>query len=564
MLLHLYIENLILIDRLEIDINDGLNIISGETGSGKSIIFDAINFVIGDKFNKDIIRTGKEKTVVKAVFMIDSDAQKDKLLDYGIDLEDDTVIVERDMNLNNRSSCRINGRPTSLNVIKDLRKLMIDVHNQHEHQGLLDESSHIEFLDNFIGDPIKLLKKECSSTYWDLKSTEQEIYKIEQDAKERERNIDLFKYEIDEIDNADLKIGEEEDLVNRKNILSNSQKIYDVLNESYVKLDQPEGYAESIIDSLRQIVSNLNSISSIDKKLEDLSKSVEDAFYLLEENKSNIRSYIDSIEFDENSLEYVIDRIDIINKLKRKYGQSIEEILSYRDTINNKLSKLLNFNEEVEELNIKKDKLKNGLEEICEKINSIRQHQSSELERAIKTQLDELDMKNIEFKVTIEKCEATPKGYDKVEFMISTNVGEPLRSLSKIVSGGELSRIMLAMKIVLSKVDAVSTLLFDEIDSGISGKAAWAVAQKMAILAKQKQILCITHLPQIASMADQHVVVEKVVKENNTFSNIKKLTSVNQTQEIARLLDGLNYNSMSINHADQMIKSSQEFKAKIN
>lgn len=558
MLLQLHIKNFALIDNVNIDFSNGLNILTGETGAGKSILIDSVNFVLGEKQSKDIIRTDEEFAYVEAVFE-SSDEINDILNLNGIE-SDDILIISREINLNGRTVSRINNRTVTVNLLKQISSLLIDIHGQHEHQSLLNENSYIDILDSFCGDEFKEVKYEFKDIYNKVREIEKEIEKLEENEEYKLKRMDLLKYQIQEISEADLKNGEDEELIKRRNILSNSEKIYSSLSLIYSELYGGEN-RECAYDKIGTSISNIESVEKYDEKLKDIRCSMEDVYYKLEDIIDIIRDYKDSLEFDSEELERIESRLDLINNLKRKYGNSIESIQSYLIKIKEEYS-LIERNEEIIEKNKKElERLNIKLYELTDKITNERKQTALKLEKLIENELKYLGMEKALFKIVIDKKnKITDNGNDDVLFTMTANPGEPLKPLNKVASGGEMSRIMLAIKTVIADIDKIPTLIFDEIDTGISGRTAQCVAEKMSGISNSHQILCVTHLPQIASMADVHFKIEKNVNEEKTFTKVYKLDDNEKIEELSRMLSGAQVTKITRSHAKEMIELAQNFK----
>ncbi len=560
MLLELEIKDFALIDKLNISFNKGLNILTGETGAGKSIIIDAVNMAIGERADRSFIRSGCDKCMVQAIFSVENSSGIDTILkQYGIEIDEDdhsTLIITREIHLNGRSTCRINGVIVTQTVLKSVTQKLIDIHGQHEHQSLLNSNFHIDMLDSYGGIEVLNLVNCVSSLYQELHILKKKLNTICFDEMERERKIDLIKFQIDEIESAKLISGEEEELKKQKSILSNSEKIYQALSNIYETL-HGENLDSSVLDKISNSVNAVNSISFLDDQFVCFKETFEEVQYKLEDVSRDIRRYIDEIDFDPKILEEIEIRLDIVNTLKRKYGNTVEEVLEYKEKIQSELWEFENNDEEITKLKEQIDCKYNELSKKSIELSSLRKVVASDFENKLTEILLSLNMGKVQFKVSFnnEQNKFTSKGMDQIEFMISTNLGEPLKPLSKIASGGEMSRIMLAFKTILANVDNIPTLIFDEIDTGISGRTAQIIGEKLYDIANHHQIICITHLPQIATMADHHYLIEKVEIENNVKTVVEKLEKSRQIEELGRLLDG-ELTDITIKHAAEMIKQA--------
>ncbi|MGF7399522.1 DNA repair protein RecN [Thermoanaerobacterium thermosaccharolyticum] len=567
MILALSIKNIALIEEAEIKFEDGLNILTGETGAGKSIVIDSMMLLLGGRANKDIIRNGTQKATVEGIFLINShrDLIHNILDEAGIEYEeDDTLIISRDITENGRNYCRVNGRIVSLSFLNKLGTYLVDILGQHEHQFLLDNSKHMSILDNFQDKDFFRIKNMIEDLLEKYNSLNNKLKEFNLDDKEKISRIDLLKYQINEIESANIKPGEEDDLIEKRNILMNSEKLFNYMNESYSLLYKGIGDNASIIDTLSTVLKNLDTSFRIDKKLEKLKDMVESVLYTLEDCSLQIRDYVENIDFNADNLNEIEKRLDLLNNLKRKYGRTIEEIIKYKEEKNDELLKLLNAEKEINKLNEEKEKIMAKIKELSDELHLKRRNVADFLEKKISTVLSELNMPNTIFKVDIRKKDVpNENGMDDVEFLISTNIGEPLKPLEKIASGGELSRIMLALKTILADFDGISTLIFDEVDTGISGKAAQAVAEKIALISRNHQVICVTHLPQITSMADAHYKITKEVNKDKTYIKIEKLNYEGKIKELSRIISGSIMTDTTYNHSKELIDLAQKYKNSI-
>jgi len=567
MILALSIKNIALIEEAEIKFEDGLNILTGETGAGKSIVIDSMMLLLGGRANKDIIRNGTQKATVEGIFLINShrDLIHNILDEAGIEYEeDDTLIISRDITENGRNYCRVNGRIVSLSFLNKLGTYLVDILGQHEHQFLLDNSKHMSILDNFQDKDFFRIKNMIKDLLEKYNSLNNKLKEFNLDDKEKISRIDLLKYQINEIESANIMPGEEDDLIEKRNILMNSEKLFNYMNESYSLLYKGIEDNTSIVDRLSTVLKNLDTSFRIDKKLEKLKDMVESVLYTLEDCSLQIRDYVENIDFNADNLNEIEKRLDLLNNLKRKYGRTIEEIIKYKEEKNNELLKLLNAEKEINKLNEEKEKIMAKIKELSDELHLKRRNVADFLEKKISTVLSELNMPNTIFKVDIRKKDVpNENGMDDVEFLISTNIGEPLKPLEKIASGGELSRIMLALKTILADFDGISTLIFDEVDTGISGKAAQAVAEKIALISRNHQVICVTHLPQITSMADAHYKITKEVNKDKTYIKIEKLNYEGKIKELSRIISGSIMTDTTYNHSKELIDLAQKYKNSI-
>ncbi|UMZ73942.1 DNA repair protein RecN [Natranaerofaba carboxydovora] len=560
MLLHLEIKNFALIDNLEIEPGPGLNILTGETGAGKTIILDALGLILGDRASTEMVRQGKDKALIQGIFSLTDEIGEDNynniinfFNEIGVEFDkNDDLIISREIT-NNKSILRINGTATTISNLRKVTNGLVDIHGQHQHQSLLNEKNHLDILDAYGGKEILKDRNDFKEKYFEREKKQKELKELKGDPKERERRIDLLKFQLDEIESADLKPGEEEELQKTKKKLLNFERLKSGIYKAYDTIYQGETET-SVTDKLGVVLEDLNELKEMDDSLTTLVKEIETALIHLEEASQELGTYYNDIELEPEELHDIEERIDKINDLKRKYGNNIDEILNYKEEIIKEIEWLENSRSKAQKIEKEIIQLDDILKEKAEQLNEKRKHVSKLLAKDISKELMELAMEKVQFEVSIKETSLNPKGSDKVEFLISPNPGEPLKPLSKIASGGELARIMLALKTVLSKVDNIRTLIFDEIDTGISGKAAQKVGIKLENLSKEKQILCVTHLPQIAAKADRHFNIYKEESSNKTFTNIIELEEDKKIQEIARMLDGSSPSEISLSHAKKMLK----------
>lgn len=555
MLERLHIKNIAVIDEAEIEFNSGFNVLTGETGAGKSIIIDSINMVLGERTSKSIIRNGEKKAVVEAMFSIDNPEVINALEESGFDIEDGTVILYRDLNTDGKSLCKINGSMTTASGIREIANMLINIHGQQDNQSLLSPSSHIDFLNSYADLENKLL--EYREFYNKVKEIEEKLNSLQMDEREKERQIDLYSFQIKEIDDAKLVVNEDEQLAERKKFISGISKISETINYSHDALYTSD---HSAYDTLSSVAGNFNAITEFDTKLSEIYERLNSASIELEDIIYQIRDYRDSIDFDESEADNIESRLDLINTLKRKYGNSIEEILSYRNDIEKNLNAITKSDEETEMLRKELDDVCKMRNSIATEISKIRRKSATELSNKICSELADLDMSKVKFDVQIKECEYNKNGCDNIEFLISVNAGEPLKPLSKIASGGEMSRIMLAIKSIFADSDPVDTLIFDEIDTGVSGRAAQKIAEKINKISSKKQILCITHLPQIAAMANTHFLIEKNVDAEHTYTKVNVLDENSRKNELARIIGGAQITDITIQAAAEMIKMAEKLK----
>lgn len=525
MISSLHIKNIGIIEDISIELNSGLNVLTGETGAGKTLIIDSLQIISGGRFSKDMIRKGENNSFVE--ICIYAPENKNSI--------DGNIIVSREINLNGRNMCKINGRMVTVNELKEFMKNIIEIHGQNDNQNLLDSKLHLKYLDNFIGKEIfKDYKENYNKLYERYLQINKELKNNYGNDTERQRKLDLLKYQVQEIEEAKLKEKEEDELEEKRKIFLNSEKISESLNETDVLL------SENIIDALSSAIRTLERIESIDTKYEEANKNLKNSYYELQELARDINGYKEDVYFDEEERNQIEEKLDLIYSLKRKYGNTIKEILEYGEKVKNEINIIENLEEYTNKLKIELQEVINNMNVYAKKISEIRKQYSKKLSDCINKELTELEMKNanINVKVEFNEKEFFMEGKDTVKFYIRTNLGEDEKELSKIASGGEMSRTMLAIKKVLADTDMIPVLIFDEIDTGISGKAANSVAMKLKAIAKKHQVMCISHLPNIAASADYNYFISKKVQEERTKTDVKLLDEEEVIKEIARISSG--------------------------
>lgn len=564
MLTELLIRNLAVIDEVQVPFQNGFNVLTGETGAGKSIIIHALNFLIGGKGDIDLIRTGTDVMVVEAVFDLSRCPQGKEVLlvELGLEPEDDTLILSRELSRSGRSRCRANGRAATVATLKQIGKSLVDIHGQHEHQSLLEPHNHLRFLDAFGGDELLRLKEQYMSFYRQLMQVERELSELQQSERDRIQRLDLLRYQADEIDKANLKEGEEEELLRERQLLANAEKIVERVNYAVRQLMGDEG----ALDALGNALQALKEIAHIDPILSEWQNALSQAFDTIQEAGFELERYALRVEFDPKRLDEVESRLDLIRRLKRKYGDTISAILQYREQIERELQKLETSEERLETLQKEREELRSKLSEAALALSQARKEFAHQLEKTVQSHLKALMMEKAKFKIAIDRI-PDPNGLklsdgvfafgrdgiDQVEFLISTNLGEPLKPLVKIASGGEISRTMLALKASLQRTHEIPVLVFDEIDVGIGGKTAEAVGEKLREVSRYAQVLCVTHLPQIAALADWHLQVEKVTQGKRTRVIVTPLQFEERVKELARMLSGKQITQASLQHAQELL-----------
>ena len=550
MLEKLYVKNFILIDEIEVNFKNGLNVLSGETGAGKSIVIGSLNFVLGGKADKTIVKKGCDTAEVSALIYVENNNTLNILKSMDIEIDDDNyILLKRTFNNKGKSYCKINGSPATVSMVRNIASHLVDIHGQHDHQSLLNPKSHITLLDRLCEKELSEPMAQLSMLYNQYKEITRVLREIDINDRDIADRVELYKYQIDEITSANLKIGEDEELHERRKILSNSNKLHRLVDDSLNYISRSSG--ANAMDCISYAIDN--TIAEIDEDKTELADDLHNVYAYMEDIINKLSHYADTIESNPEELSIVEDRLQLIYDLKKKYGSTIEDINKFKENVAKKLEKIENSEELLKEYLLKKQYITSKIQKICLQITQIRKEKSTNIENNIKDILRDLSMPNAEFKVTIEPKDGFDKnGSDLVEFMFSANIGEDIKPLSKIASGGEMSRVMLALKTVLADVDNIETFIFDEIDTGISGRAAQKVAEKMLIVAKKHQILCITHLPQIAAMADYNFVIEKIVENYTAKTIILELSPDKVYNEIARLIGGTAITNVTVDAAKEM------------
>ena len=556
MLISLHVKNLALIEETEVEFTPGLNILTGETGAGKSILLGSVNLALGAKADKELIRHGAESALVELVFSAESEAVRNKLAEMDLPCEDEVVVISRKIQPT-RSISRINGETVSVKQLKEIAELLLDVHGQHEHQSLLHKKKHLEILDAYVGDDFSEKLAQVKALYQERNRIASEIANQDMDDSKRSREAEFLQFELQEIEQAALKPGEDEELENRYRRMVNSQKIGEAVANSY-RLTGGDAEGASLL--LGRAVRELNGAVVYDEALQSLSSQISEIESLLSDFNRELANYMDDMEFDSADFAMVEERLNVLNHLKDKFGRTIEDVLAYRDTLLDKIEKLNHYEAYMQKLKLQLKEVDEKLVKACEQVSKERHAQAVTLEKTLKKALEELNFLTVEFVVKIQKKEIAADGYDDVEFMISTNPGEIVKPLGMVASGGELSRIMLGLKTVLADKDAVDTLICDEIDAGISGKTAWKVSEKLGKLGKAHQVICITHLPQIAAMADSHYVIEKQTDGNSTVTGIRHLDEQGIKEELARLLGTDSLSEAALSNAEELRMQASKYK----
>lgn len=557
MLQELTIKDFAIIQNLNLSFNQGMTVLTGETGAGKSIIIDAVGLLAGGRGSSEFIRHGATKCVLEALFSLEGNSLTYELLKaYDIDSDEETVIIQRDIHRSGKNVCRINGRLVTIATLRLIGESIIDIHGQNEHQELMNPDRHLNMLDHFGDKELIALKKHFGETYTQYKKVEKAFQKWQNGEQQLAQRLDMLQYQTNEIEMAELLDGEEEELLEEKNLLANYQKIMSALSLSY---DALQGDEVNGIDLVGNAMTDMSSLEEIDEKYKTLSEAISSSYFQLQEAASDILREIDQMAYDEDRLNEIEKRLEIIKQLKRKYGDSIVEIKAYYEKITAELDQIMNRENHLTNMTKELAVLSKKMVKQGEQLSEKRREVAKDIERSIHEQLQELYMEKVVFEVQFFKPineflseEAHESGFDVVEFYIATNMGEPLKPLAKVASGGELSRMMLAMKTIFSKSQGITSIIFDEVDTGVSGRVAQAIANKIYLVAVHSQVLCITHLPQVAAMADNHLYISKSVENDRTKTHVNALETAEKIEEIARMLAGTEITKLTLEHAKEL------------
>lgn len=550
MLQNLHVKNLALINEAEVDFKEGLNILSGETGAGKSIIIGSINLALGEKVQKEMLRENADYALVELIFSVTDPRQKELLKELDVIPENDQIILSRKI-VNGRGVAKVNSESVPVSKMKAIASVLIDIHGQHEHQSLLSKRKHLEILDDYAKEELADWKQKVRASYQEYRRIEEELAHADVNEEERLRELSFLEYEVREIEEAGLEIGEDETLEANYRKFSNGKKIMEAVNGAYLLTGSQDDSASELIG---RAVRELGAGAAYDEQVKNLEDQLLQIDSLVNDFNREIAEYIDETEFDDETFYQMEKRLDEINHLKSKYGNSIASVLEAAEEKRERMAKLQDYDAYLSRLKKQLECARKELEDFCEQVSRIRKKYAVTLTAAVTEALKDLNFLDVRFEMHFERTpDYTANGTDDAEFLISTNPGEPVKPLGKVASGGELSRIMLAIKTVLADNDAIETLIFDEIDSGISGRTAQMVSEKMNVLGRNHQIICITHLPQIAAMADAHYLIEKSVENQTTVSRIRELSSEESIEELARMLGGVEI-------TDKVRESAKEMK----
>ena len=561
MLQSLHVKNLALMEETEVTFGEGLNILTGETGAGKSLLIGSVNLALGGKFEKEMLRRGAESALVELVFSGDNKKVSEKLAEMDLEAEEDgTVIISRKMQVG-KSICKINGETVTAKQVKELAEVLIDIHGQHEHQSLLHKKKHMEILDDFCGEEFAAAADTVEEAYRECNLLRKKLEEESMDEEAKAKEKSLAEFEWKEIEQAKLIPGEDEELEQRYRLMVNSKRIMENLSESYryTGTDSDTGAGGALSRALRA----LRSVAAFDNRLEELEGQLTEIDNLLADYNRDVSEYMEDCEFDGEDFAAVEERLNLLNRLKDKYGTTLEAVIAYGEERQRLLTKLDDYDAYMDRLEKQLTEAQIRLEKACEVLSSIRRKHAAILTEQLKAALVNLNFLTVEFEISVQRAQTiTARGYDDVEFLISTNPGEAMKPLSQVASGGELSRIMLAIKTVLAGRDDIDTLIFDEIDAGISGKTAWKVAEQLSLVGKAHQVICITHLPQIAAMADRHFCIEKSATSDNTITDIRMLEEEESLGELARLLGSDTLTEAALSNAGEMRAQAVRYKNK--
>lgn len=558
-----------LINELNIEFEEGLNVLTGETGAGKSIIIEAIDLILGGYAASDLIRDGEGSLIIEGLFLL-TPQEKELINSLNLDIEivdeEGVLLIRREVNKKGRNKCWINQRLINLSTLQEIGKFLVDLHGQHNHQSLLDSSKHIDLMDNLGGDKIIKYRRELFDNYRRWREKSKKLFQLLKDKEENLKKVDFLKFQLEEIDKTSLVKGEDKVLEEEEMVLKNAEKIIETMEKANFILYEGGSEQSSVRDSLNEVSADLGEIASLDRRIEKIRENLKEVGYQFEDIVNEIVKYKDEINLDSQRIKEVEGRLNLINSLKSKYGSTIEEILAYRQKIYQELEAIDCSEDKLEKLKEEVNSLEDRISTISRDLNINRIKIAGDLQKMVVRELEDLNMKRCQFEVSInsyeddsgieidgKKYKIGPKGIDDIEFMISPNVGERMRPLARIISGGEVSRIMLALKSILSEVDQVPTLIFDEIDSGVGARLGEVIAQKLKVLSKKRQVICVTHLPQIACRAGRHFYIEKYILNNQTGIKLIEMIGEERVKEIARMLDGSQMSEITIQHAQNML-----------
>ena len=559
MLSELSITNFAIIEGLSISFEKGLTVLTGETGAGKSIIIDAIHLLVGGRGSSDFVRHGEERAEIEGLFLLENASTVyDKAQELGIKIEDDMIVLRREITKSGKSVCRINGKLVTIAILREMGGSLVDIHGQHEHQELMDETKHLSLLDQFGSKQITKSLSEYEQIYAKYEQAIRKLKSLNDNEQQMAQRVDLYQFQLNEIVQAQLQLDEDEKLMDEKKQLSNFERIFESVQTSYNALkDEQKG-----LDWISLVMGEMETAAELNSEYKDMAEAVSNSYYMLEEVAGSLRSQLDNLEYDPQRINEIEARLNEINGLKRKYGQTISGILEYGAKIEEELETLLNKETHIDQLRKEISSLKKDLIIEGNELTSLRKRLAGDLTDAIHNELKQLYMQKTVFEVKINSGETfiSKSGMDEIEFYLSTNPGEPLKPLSKIASGGELSRIMLALKSIFSKHQEITSIIFDEVDTGVSGRVAQAIAEKIHKVSTDSQVLCISHLPQVAAMADTHLYIEKETQDGRTKTKVKDLDHEGKIKEIGRMISGVEITDITKKHAQELLETANVMK----
>ncbi len=565
MLLELTIKNIALIESLRVEFAQGFNVLTGETGAGKSIVVDSINLALGSRADKDLIRTGAEKASVQALFDVSRNPKaQDILRELDIDAEDGVIAIRRELSREGRNICRVQDVVVPLQTLKKLTTQLMDIHGQHEHQALMNPAKHLDFLDAFGGEKHRQAREEVARLHAERGKIASELKRLMNDVSEKERLFDMLSFQAQEIAAAKLKPGEEEKLEKKLSVLENSEKIRQGVEAAYTLVYQGDGRSPSAQEGLLRSAEAMDRIAALDERYGALAGRLRELYYGAQDVGYELQALMDDLDFEPQLLDKIAGRLDAIKRLERKYGATVEEVIAFGQSAESRLNELKRGDESIAALKKQYKEADGRLREACGVLTALRSDSAKQLAAEICKQLKDLGMGKTRFEVRLEpEPKPTVSGMDKVEFMISPNPGEPMKPLANIASGGEISRVMLALKAISVDAEGVDAMVFDEIDTGVSGRMAQVVGEKMCLIARNRQVLSITHLPQIAALGDAHFLVEKIAGEDRTDTHVRLLDDEGRAHELARLVGGASENESSLSHARNMLKDAEVRKGEL-
>ncbi|MEC1754029.1 DNA repair protein RecN [Bacillus mojavensis] len=573
MLAELSIKNFAIIEELTVSFERGLTVLTGETGAGKSIIIDAISLLVGGRGSSEFVRYGETKAELEGLFQLDSGHPVfDVCAEQGIDVSDEMIVMRRDISTNGKSVCRVNGKLVTIASLREIGRLLLDIHGQHDNQLLMEDEKHLQLLDKFAGAEVESALQAYQEGYQRYMKLLKKLKQLSESEQEMAHRLDLIQFQLEEIESAKLELNEDEQLQEERQQISNFEKIFESLQNAYNALRSEQGG----LDWVGMASSQLEDLSDINEPLQKLSESVSNSYYLLEDATFQMRNMLDELEYDPERLNFIEARLNEIKQLKRKYGATVEDILEYASKIEEEIDQIENRDSHLQSLKQELDSVGKDVAVEVANVSRIRKTWAKKLADEIHRELKSLYMEkstfDTEFKVRTatrgeeapvvngQPVQLTEQGIDLVKFLISTNTGEPLKSLSKVASGGELSRVMLAIKSIFSSQQDVTSIIFDEVDTGVSGRVAQAIAEKIHKVSMGSQVLCITHLPQVAAMADTHLYIAKELKDGRTTTRVKPLTKQEKVAEIGRMIAGVEVTDLTKRHAKELLKQADQVK----